>query len=136
MIRDKELILADGQALTASAASENVIDKTVAGALGKDLWLVVRCGTLLDSAGDAATTLDIKVQTDTVENFASPTDLVLSPQIAEASITANKELWKVKLPKALQRFVRVYFTVGTEDFTGGTIDAFLTPDVEVRDADA
>lgn len=131
MIIDKENKLADAQALTATAASENYIDASVARDIGKGepLALVVSVTTELDSAGDTAT-LDIKVEADSVTNFASPTTLVQSAQIAEASCVAGAQFVLPIPPEmigASDRYLRAYFTVGTENFTSGNIDAVIMP---------
>jgi hypothetical protein len=132
MIIDKLLEFSTAQPLTASAASENYVDTLAAGsAYGNELWLVVRVGTALDSAGEAAT-LTISLQSDSNSNFSTTLKTeVSSGAIPEASCTANTIIWKTKIPTGLQRYLRLYYTVGTEDFTSGTIDAFLTPDVPI-----
>lgn len=131
---DAQLEFVDGQTLTASAYSTNVIDKGAAGAVGKPLYLVVRVGTQLVSSGNAAT-LDIALRTSaTISTNLSGTviDMVQSAQIAEADLTANKVIWIVEVPSNMLQYLQVYFTVGTENFTSGTIDAYLTPDPEIR----
>jgi len=136
MIKDKLLEFSDGQVLTATAASSSVVDQGADGDAiygGLEMYLVVRCGTLLDSAGEAAT-LVIRLQdaADGDEAFASARDVYVSGTITEASIAANTELVKVRLPLGLRRYLRVHYTVGTENFTTGTIDAFLVAGVDTR----
>jgi hypothetical protein len=134
MIIDKLLEFSTAQTLTASAASEDYVDTLAAGsAYGNELWLVVRVGTALASAGGAAK-LTIGLQSDSASDFTTSSTLIThvsSGEIAEASCTANTIIWKTKIPTGLQRYLRLYYTVGTENFTSGTIDAFLTPDVPI-----
>lgn len=129
MYLDNELYMSNAQALTATAASTDYIDlgqdDTGTGVYGgTDMELLVRVDTELDSAGDSAT-LTIAIQVDTVTNFASPTTLAQSDAIAEAACTANAELFRVKIPHGTERYLRIYYTVGTEDFTSGNISAIL-----------
>lgn len=130
MILDNDMKLSEGQAVTADAVSTNVLDRMKAGALGKDLFLVVRVAEAFTSGG--AGTLQIGLQTDDDVAFGSLTSLLFSPVYALADLTVNKELFRVKLPKNLERYLRLNYDNGTAVFTAGKLDAFLVHDVEVR----
>jgi len=133
MIIDKQLEFSDAQALTATAESTNKLDTTVLGDAINELRLVIQVSTTLDSAGDAAT-LDVTLQTDTVENFASPTTIATIAQIAEATLVAGYRICNIRLPaEVAERYLRVYYTVGTENFTSGNVDAFLTMDAQTNE---
>ena len=130
---DNELKFSAAQAITDDAYSSNVIDRGVAGALGDDLYLVCRVHTAFVSAGGA--TLQIKVRTDgdlSGGNLASGNDLLMSKVLAVADLAANTEVFKVKLPAGLERYIQVYYEVGTSTFSAGKMDAFLVPGVEER----
>jgi len=132
MIRDAHQIFSAAQVATdATGASTNVIDLTKAGDAvgGQELYLVVRIGTACASAGSGAT-MKFALQTAITEIFTTPIELA-SLSLAEALLTANTIIWKMKLPAGLKQYVRLYFTESGEAFTSGTIDAFLTPDVNV-----
>jgi hypothetical protein len=126
MIIDKDLYLSELQTVTDSAASEDYIDQAVAGdAYGNELYLVCRVGTAFTDA----TSMAISIQTDDNTGFSSAKTVYSSGAILEASLTANTEVVKVRIPKGLERYFRVYYTVvGTH--STGTIDAFLTPDIQ------
>ncbi len=132
MITDKLLEFSLAQALTATAASTNSVDLLAAGdALdGSEQYVVVRCGTLLDSSGQGAT-LKIALQCDGDSGFGSVKELA-ALTLAEAAISANTILWAIKIPKGCERYVRVYYTVSGENFTSGTIDAMVTPNIDVQ----
>lgn len=119
-------------ATDATGASTNVIDMTKAGdaVAGAELYLVVRVGTKCASAGLGAT-LTIGIESDTDSGFATAKKEHLKVAIAEALLTANTIVFKCKLPPGLQRYVRLYYTESGEAFTAGTLDAFLTPDVNI-----
>jgi hypothetical protein len=129
-IIDSKLFLSNTpQALTASAASEDVIDLGEAQDLGigggNQVRLVVEAGEDFDSSGDAAT-LTISVVDDTALPIdGSSTVIVQSEAIPEASLTKGyrKELVIPEEPHG--RYLGVYYTVGTENFTAGTVYAWL-----------
>lgn len=127
MIIDKTLEFSVAQAVTADAASTNVIDLGADRDLGvtDGLYIETLVNTVFDSAGEAAT-LTISLQTDSVENFASPTTLYSSGAITEATLVAGYRPVRIKLPQVTERYLRLYYDAGTEDFTGGAISAWLT----------
>ena len=131
---DSLLMLSDDQALLATADSESVIDFgagldvwAVARAHpefadGKPMYLNVTVGTVLDSAGEAAT-LTISLMTGAA---ASCTTTVFSTAaLAEAVCAAGAILLAMPLPLGLLRYIKLTYTVGTEDFTSGTINAWI-----------
>jgi len=130
MIIDHNLEMATAQALTASAASEDDLDSLKAGAAmdGSELWLVARAGTALTSSGGGAT-LKVGLRTSAADNF-SPEVEIAAFTVLEAACTANTILGAIKVPPGLLRYVRGYFTVTGENFTGGTIDLFLVPNID------
>lgn len=124
MIIDKHTELCSAQVLTATAASTDYWDQGVAQDRGysEQLFLHVHVPTTLDSAAEAAT-LTIELQCDSDSGFGSPKKLLLTDAIAEASLVQGFERF-IPIPPGLdERYVRAYFTVGTENFTGGTISA-------------
>lgn len=129
MYVDKELCLSELQAITAAAASTNYIDMTKGGDAYKSLWLVLRVGTVFTD-GSSNSTLTVALQTDTVSNFASPTELWSRTfTTAELETVGNKILAKVRVPAGLEQYLRTYYTPNNGDFSTGTLDAFLTEDV-------
>lgn len=118
-------------ATDATGASTNVIDMTKAGdaVAGAELYLVVRVGTAISSAANGAT-LKIALQTSSTEAFSAVKELV-SVSIVEAGLTANTIVFKVKVPPGVLEYLRLYYTESGEAITAGTIDAFLTPDVNI-----
>jgi hypothetical protein len=130
MLSHVDNILSDAQALTATAASTNYIDLNAVGAGFNDLMFYIFSPVILDSAGDAAT-LTISAQSDTDSGFATALkNHLLTDAIAESTLTAGK-IAEIPLPRDLQRYVRLYYTVGTENFTSGSISANVTrPDYD------
>ena len=119
-----------GQALTATAASEDILDVTLSDlelGAGESLWLNVRVGVELDSSADGAS-LTVALVTDT----AAPIDgssivKFQTAAIEEASLTAGAWILRVPLPVDIDadRIIGLYYTVSGENFTSGSIYAWL-----------
>ena len=132
MYVDKQLELSDAQAVTGDAASSNYIDLQSSGSWAEnDARLVVKVNTSFDSANDTGT-LTLKVQTDDNSNFGTATDIYTSAALGITSLTKGAVLLAVRLSDlgTLKRYLRVYYDNGTEVFTAGKVDAFITWDIE------
>ncbi|MBG7616470.1 hypothetical protein IWC96_14425 [Brevundimonas sp. BAL450] len=136
MIRSQELILSDDQAITASAASTNVIDLGLPGTVpgqsgampvdfGKGRKIPLHIQVTADFA--TLTSLTVAVQVDTVENFASPDTVVQTGAIPVASLKAGYVFAIDSVPlKSNQRYIRIYYTVAGTNASAGTVDAAIT----------
>lgn len=122
---DNTLFFSDGQAVTDTAASTNVLD--LGGGEFNPLYLVVKTGT----AFATCTSVTAALQTSDDSTFSSATTLLTLPTWAVASLTANTLLAKIRLPLGLKKYVRLYYTVAGSDATAGTLDAFLTDNPSV-----
>jgi len=134
-IKDALLTFSDAQALTATADSENTIDLGAGEdawgaavtapefAQGKPMWLNVVVQTVLASAGKTAT-LTTTLYTGATTG-AITTAALATAAIAEASLAAGYCILSVPLPMGLSRYLKLTYTVGTEDFTSGAIDAWI-----------
>ena len=129
MFVDYENQFSDAQAVTASAASTNVVDmlKKKRGAGAKPLKIQCSVQTQLASAGGTAT-LTVSVQSANVEAFGTKTTHFSTAAIAEASLVAGYDFNLPPLPDDIGRYVRLYFTVANENFTSGNIDGALVLD--------
>lgn len=128
MIVDNNLYMSDAQAITATAASTKSLDFGNALRLignGEPIELIVVVKTQLVAAAGAAS-LTVALQ-DSADNSSFST-VVTGPAIAKASLVAGYELLRIRLPAGLQRYIQVYYTATTNDFSGGTVDAFLNLD--------
>ena len=129
MIIDRFNEFSDAQAVTASAAS-NVVDLLAAGAIeSKPMYLHIKVNDGAEASGSA--TVAFKLQTDGDEAFGSATDLWASSAVGKATLVAGYQV--VRLPingMALERYLRVYYTVATGPLTGGKFDAFLSADAD------
>ena len=133
MIIDRFNEFSDAQAVTATAASTNTVDLNAAGKIeGKPYYLHIKVNTT--ATADGAATVTFALQTDDNTGFSSATALWTSAAVAKATLVAGYEV--IRLPingLALERYLRVYYTVGTGPLTAGKFDAFLAPDGDTNE---
>lgn len=119
MILDSTNLFSDKQAITASAASTNVIS-TSSTDIGKgvSIPLLVQVTTTFATL----TSLTVAVQTDTDEAFGTAVTLT-SQTIAVADLVAGKRFGFNVLPEGLKKYIRIYYTVTGSNATAGKITA-------------
>lgn len=127
MIIDKFLQVSDAQAVTASAASTDVIDTGVANRAIGDVTSLAAVITVDEAAAAAgAATVTFSLQ-DSADN-STFTDVVATAAIGKAALTAGTQAAVLKLPSNLRRYIRVYYTVGTGPLTAGKFSAQIVMD--------
>lgn len=137
MIFSKEQLFSDGQEVTATAVSTNVIDLGATGTVlnapaalvrdigkGRPIPIVV---SLDADADDAADTLVVTLEMDTVENFASATVVATGATLTGGS--AGDSISLHFIPEGLnERYMRLNYTV-----TGATPSYTLTSGIVLAD---
>jgi hypothetical protein len=127
----------DGQAVTATAISTNVIDLGPVGSnvlrdigAGEEVWLVVRTiVAATDTSSDA--TLAVSLESDSVVGLdSSATVHFTTGALAFAAFSvAGTTLVAVRLPIGnYERYLGVRYTVASGPLTAGNFDAFLVKD--------
>jgi hypothetical protein len=129
MIIDKNLEFSDGQAVTTTAASDSYIDQLAAGDAVDSLWLYVLVDVAFVTADSATLTVSLQCHEDASFGAGTVT-LYETAALAATALTADTVLCKVRVPAGAERYLRVYYTVGTGSFSAGNIDACLVKDVE------
>lgn len=132
MIFDKTTLLSDQQAITATAVSTNVINlgPIATGIVrdigkGKPIPLLVQVTEAFLAAG--AATLTVTLETDSVENFASPKVVWTSPAIGKADLIAGRVIIPEYIPRGVDElYFRLNYTVATGPMTAGKITAGVT----------
>lgn len=129
MIIDSQLEYSDAQAVTASAASTNIVDHGLGDAgVGEDVMhLVIQCTETATAVGSATVTFTL--QTDGDSAFGSATSVLATAAIAVADLVAGARVAAFRLPAGMERYSRVYYTVATGPLTAGKFDAVLVKDV-------
>lgn len=123
MIFDKQSLLSDAQAITADAASTNVMNlgPVATGTVrnigkGKKIPLSIQ----VVEAFNNLTSLEVKVQVDDNEAFGSPKQIGTTGALVLADLAVGKKLNIDSVPRdADERFFRLYYDVtGTAPTTG------------------
>lgn len=139
MILDKLLQFDDNVAITVTRASTNILDLLQdrdLGIGGHVLSILCEVGTAFTAGG--AATLVTAIQGAIDDGTGNPGtwyDLVDTPAVAVAALTAGAEVLRVPLPlnqpanpnatNTPPRFLRLNYTVATGPMTAGTIKAYL-----------
>lgn len=127
-MQDKVLVLSEGQAITASAASSNYLDPRVVTNPGVPFMLEVTVGTAFTSASAATLTVSLEIGTDST--FGTKKTIASSAAIAKADLTANKQIL-LPIPHifdtdASYTYMRAYYTASAT-MTAGTVTAVIVP---------
>lgn len=130
MILDAQTLFSDAQALTASAASTNLIDLGAAGRdMGRGRKLMIRLNVdtaLTDSGSDS--TVTVTLQTDDNDSFSSATTAQTLFTIA-ATAAAGTVYRAYVAPGALdERYCRLYYTMNNGNLSTGAVTAAMVLD--------
>ena len=128
---DNTLFFSDAQAVTASAASTNILDLG-GGDLHHGLYLVLKV-VGADFATCTSVTPSLQVSDDST--FSSPETAMTLPTFPVASLTNGTVLAKVCLPVGMKKYARMYYTVTGSNATAGKLEAFLTDNPGIGIAD-
>lgn len=121
---DDHLVMSDKQAVTASAASTNVIDLGAAGiGDGRGLRLLLNVDEAATASGAATVGFTLQTAVDAV--FSTPVQLTVAPAIPKADIVKGATLLEFTIPPSVLRYVRMYYTVATGPLTAGKFTAAL-----------
>ena len=140
MILDERTQFCDATALNTGAAGTYLVGNQIdLGAVARDigsgeqLYLVITVDTLPTSGGSA--TAQFSLASDASASIATDGSASVHMQTKAftiAQMAAGTVLAAIPLPMegvAYERYLGILQTTGTAAFTGGKINAFLTPDV-------
>lgn len=127
MFLDGQNLYSDAQALTASAASTNLIDH---GAdrnmgIGEPLVAVIVVDVALD-AGNGDETYSAVVQTDDNSSFSSATTLATFPTMTRGDAAGTRYVVPIPPDTRMEQYTRISFTLGGTS-PSGTVTAFMIP---------
>ncbi|EBX4751202.1 Bbp16 family capsid cement protein [Salmonella enterica] len=132
MILDKLLMFSEKQAITASAASTDVIDLGPIDGTRRDIGVgyPLKFLAIVDTTAtaDGAATLNVQLQTS--PDNSTWTTIYDSGALALAALTAGKRLFSAKVPAGVQRYLRVNYTVGTGPLRAGAFTSGINLDVD------
>lgn len=129
MILDDKLVFSNGQAITDTAASTNVLDFGLADANegdGTPKRLRVEVETAMAKLTSLKATLQESVDNDTF------TTLIDGVAVLLAAALPGKKLLDVPLPITHKRYLRINYTVVGTTEDEGTVNAFIVLDAQNR----
>jgi len=131
MYVDAQNLFSDAQAITASAASTNLIDFGSARdiGVGQELYLVVIVDVAFTDAGSDST-VTVTIETDDNVGFASAATAQSLGTFAALSAAGSRLIARVQPEAAWEQYVRAYYTVANGNLTTGSLTAFLTTDIQ------
>ncbi|EIY2246820.1 TPA: Bbp16 family capsid cement protein [Klebsiella pneumoniae] len=129
MLLDQQALFSAAQAITATAASTNVIDTGSNKDVGKygDIPLLIQ----VVEGFNNLTSLTVTVQTDDNSAFSSASD-VLSMTIPLASLVLGYKSPVITLPMKMERYIRLNYTVTGTAPTTGKVTAGITGGVQTN----
>lgn len=132
MILDKLLMFSEKQAVTASAASTDVIDLGPIDGTRRDIGVgyPLEFWATVDTTATAAGAATLNVQLQTSPDNSTWTTLYDSGQLALSALTIGKRLFSTKVPQGVQRYLRVNYSVGTGPLTAGAFTSGINLDVD------
>lgn len=128
MFIDKLLQVSNEQAVTASAASTDVIDFRQANpdiGMSDITSMVITVDESANAAGAATVTLSVQ---DSADN-SSFADVAVTAAIGKATLVAGYQ-HVIPMPTKLRRYCRVYYTVGTGPLTAGKFSAQIVTGIQ------
>lgn len=132
MILDNQLMLADKQAVTASADGTNVYDLGKAGinlGAGEDIYVVADVAIAdLNAAGAASVVVNLV--TDDNDTLSSDTVVQVIGTFNKSDKKGKRIVAKLQ-PAVLERYLGVAFVVSTGPLTAGGFSVYLTKDADV-----
>lgn len=130
MLLDAKTLMSNNQAITATAASTDVIDtgstKDVGG--GANIPLLIQVTETFNNL----TSLAFAVQTDNDSAFGSPTTL-FTLTVLLADLKAGYTLPVITLPQKCEQYIRVNYTVTGTAPTLGKVTAAICAGVQTND---
>lgn len=129
MLLDQQALFSAAQAITATAASTNVIDTGSNKDVGKygDIPLLIQ----VVEGFNNLTSLTVTVQTDDNSAFSSAADM-LSMTIPLASLVLGYKSPVITLPMKMKRYIRLNYTVTGTAPTTGKVTAGITGGVQTN----
>lgn len=132
MILDKLLMFSEAQAVTATAASTDVIDLGPIDGTRRDIGVgyPLEFWVLVNTNATAAGAATVNVQLQTSPDNSAWTTIYESGALALAALTAGKRIMSAKVPAGVQKYLRVNYAVSTGPLTAGAFTSGINLDVD------
>lgn len=128
MMIDRQLRFSNDQAVTASAASTDLIDlhsATVNLGTGQPIyWITVCTLAMTDSGSDS--TVTAALETDDASSFGSATAVQSATAFGATSAAGTRRVVRLDKFSTAERYLRVYYTVANGNLSQGSFTSFLS----------
>lgn len=114
MFLDAQALFSDAQALTASAASTNIMDLGVARNVfdGEPMAVLMTVDVAADTASGNET-YAFSIQCDDNSGFSSATSLINAHAISGSALTlGSQHIIPIPVGQTVEQYLRVYYTLG------------------------
>lgn len=132
MYLDAHNLFSDAQAVTAAAASTNLIDLGVANqnlGVGEVLYCVSQVDvTMTDGSSDS--TLAVALEQDTAAAFSSTTAIQTIGTHPAVSVAGTRVVSKIAPDVITEQFIRIYYTPANGNLSAGAFTTFLTANLQ------
>lgn len=122
MIMDAELIFSKNEAVKSTANSKEIDFKEGGDAVGQELTI----RTVINKTFAGLTSLQIKVQTS--PDNETWEDVIMTPAIPVAKLTAGREVMCIRTPKGLDRYARLAYVVSGTG-TAGELTSYMSKEL-------
>lgn len=131
MFVDSQLLFSDTQAVTAAAASTNLVDLSAIRDLGtgEPLFVVVGVDVALTDAGSDST-VTVTVETDDNSGFSSATTSQTLFTIPAVSAAGYQAVARIQPDGANERYIRLKYTPNNGNLSTGSFTAFIAKDIQ------
>lgn len=131
MYLDAQNLFSDAQAITAAAASTNLVDLGAIRDLGsgENLYIVLVVDVALTDSGSDST-VTVALQTDDNESFTSATSSQTLFTVAAVAAAGTKYVARIQPDAANERYIRLYYTPNNGNLSTGSVTAFITYDID------
>lgn len=132
MILDKLLMFSEAQAVTATAASTDVIDLGPIDGTRRDIGVgyPLEFWATVNTTATASGAATVNVQLQTSPDNSTWTTIASSGDLALSALVAGKRIVSQKVPSGVQKYLRVNYTVGTGPLTAGAFTSGINLDVD------
>lgn len=127
MILDAQNRFSNAQAVTATAASTDLIDLVAAGidfGIGEPLYFLVNVDVAMTDSGSDST-ITVTTEIDTAANFPSATTAQTIGVFAATSAIGARLLAGVQPLLHVERFLRLKYTVANGNLSAGSFSAYI-----------
>ena len=131
MLLDAHNLYSDAQAITAAAASTNLIDHGIARdmGVGENLYVVLVVDVALTDSGSDST-LAVTIETDSTAAFGSATTTQTLFTVAAAAAIGTRYYARLAPDAINEQFSRLKYTPANGNLTTGSVTAGIVHDID------